>query len=501
VQVPTNAEIAQARGRIAAAGLTANSVGENLLKYYPVNDSGLLTVNSANIVDMNTFSGKIDHQLNVNNRLSGRYFFGQSFQSAPAFVGELTPANGPVDMFNSVTDPTRAMLAGLVWTSTVSSRTILEARLGYNRFSQTIGIANNVDPASLGINTGPLDAADFGVPYVSMGTFGYIGGVGGYPITTSPTHTVDVSGAVTQTRGQHTMKFGGNYQLGRNHSVRNRARSAFTVNGGGTFDDVDSLVGLLLGRFDSARRTFGSTSRDLSQYSIGAFVNDEWKASSRLTVSLGLRYDINSPVREANDVESNFIPGQGLVRIGSALDQLYHTDKNNFGPRAGIAWDVTGDGRTVFRSGYALTYDLPDFKTLHSPNTTWSGLGASSGAFTNPNLDVFSVTLNGSLGHAPTASSRPATTRTPACAATTCACSRAWRSTAAAPPASRRSTRSRCRSITGRRCTTTSTQRCSARCSSRTPSRCRTSARAGAISRGSATSTVRRSAPISPTRR
>src|SRR5436190_9110718 len=197
------------------------------------------------------------------------------------------------------------------------------------------------------------------------------------------------------------MKIGGNYQLGRNHSVRNRARSAFTVNGGGSFDDVDSLAGLLLGRFDSARRTFGSTSRDLSQYSIGAFVNDEWKASSRLTVSLGLRYDINSPITEANNIESNFIPGQGLVRVGSGLDQLYQTDKNNFGPRAGIAWDVTGDGRTVFRSGYALTYDLPDFKTLHSPNTTWSGLGASSGAFTNPNLDVFSVTLNGSLAHAP----------------------------------------------------------------------------------------------------
>jgi hypothetical protein len=401
-QVPSTSEISSARARIARAGLTTNPIGENLLKFYPVNDSGLLTVNSANVVDMNTFSGKVDHQINAANRVSGRYFFGQSFQSAPAFVGELTPANGPVDMFNSVTDPTRAQLAGVVWTSSLSSTSLLEARVGYNRFSQTIGINNQIDPASLGLNTGPLDQADFGVPAVYMGTFGYIGGVGGYPITTSPTQTYDVSGALTQTRGQHTLKVGGNYQLGKNHSVRNRARSVFTVAGGGSFDDVDSLVGLLLGRFDSARRSFGSTSRDLTQYSVGTFINDEWKASSRVTVSLGLRYELNSPIREVNGVASNFIVGQGLVRVGSSgLDELYHTSKNNFGPRAGVAWDLTGDGRTVLRTGYALTYDLPDFKTLHSPNTTWSGLGASSGAFTNPDLGVSSGTLNGNLANAP----------------------------------------------------------------------------------------------------
>lgn len=393
--VPTADEIGQARARIAAAGLSVSPIGENLLAYFPVDPSGLVTVNSANVVDMNTFSGKIDHQLNVNNRLSGRYFFGQSFQSAPAFVGELTPANGPVDMFNSVTDPTRAQLAGAVWTSTLSTRSILEVRLGYNRFSQTIAINNDVDPKSLGLDTGPLDAADFGVPAVYMGSFGYIGGVGGYPITTSPTQTWDVSGALTQTRGAHTIKMGGNYQLGTNHSVRNRARSIIEVSGGGTFDNVDSLTGLLLGRFDIASRSFGSTSRDLSQYSIGAFINDEWKVGSRMTVSAGLRYDMNSDLTEADDIASNFIPGRGLVRVGQGIDRLYKPDRNNFGPRAGIAWDVTGDGRTVLRSGYALTYDLPDFKTLHSPNTTWTGLGARAGSFTNPDLNNASVSLLG----------------------------------------------------------------------------------------------------------
>jgi hypothetical protein len=400
-QVPTAAQIGAARARIAAAGLSTNPIGENLLKFYPVTPSGQLTVNSANVANMNTFSAKIDHQVNPNNLVNGRFFFGNSYQSAPAFVGQLTPANGPQDMFNSVTDPTRIALAGFVWNSTLSNQSLLQVRFGYNRMSQTIDVNNKIDPQSLGLNTGPLDPIDFGVPAVTLGPFGYIGGVGGYPITTSPTQTIEVSAALTQTRAQHTVKIGGNWQLGKNHSVRNRARTNITATGGGSFDEVDSLVGLLLARFDTVSRSFGSTARDMSQSSFGLFVNDDWKASSRFTVSLGLRYDLNLPLKEVNNLASNFFADRGLVQVGSGLDRLYDVDKNNFGPRAGIAWDVNGDGKTSVRSGYALTYDLPDFKTIHSPNTTWSGLAASAGAMTNPNLGVYSVTLNGSQSMAP----------------------------------------------------------------------------------------------------
>jgi hypothetical protein len=83
------------------------------------------------------------------------------------------------------------------------------------------------------------------------------------------------------------------------------------------------------------------------------------------------------------------------------VDQLYKTDKNNFGPRLGLAWDLTGDGRTSLRAGYALTYDVPDFGAIHAPRTTFSGLGARAGAFTNPDLGLFSKTLAGDLGAAP----------------------------------------------------------------------------------------------------
>jgi carboxypeptidase family protein/TonB-dependent receptor-like protein len=394
--VPTLGEIGEARARIAGAGMTTSPIGEALLRYYPTDPSGQIVVEAPSIADMDSFSVKLDHRINSNNMVNGRYFYGNSFQSAPATVGELTPGgDNPSDLFNSVADPTRVNLLGLVWTSTLSPKLILETRFGYSRFSQTIAPNNSVNPDDLGLETGPLDQADFGVPAVYMGYFGYIGGIQGYPITTAPNASSDISSNLTWSKGQHTIKFGGNFQHATTFSVRNRARTGLTINGGGTFDNVDSLVGLLLARFDIASRTFGSTVRHLSQNSIGLYAGDDWKVSPRLTVSLGLRYDLSTALADKDNLTANFIPGEGLVQVGEGVDSLHDIDKNNFGPRAGLAYDLSGDGRTSLRAGYALTYDIPTFGTIHAPNTTFSGLGARAGAFTQPNLDVFSVSLVG----------------------------------------------------------------------------------------------------------
>jgi hypothetical protein len=394
VKVPTPAQIATARTRIANDGLTTNPIGENLLKYFPTDPSGQLNVQTPNVANMNTFAVKIDRQMNTNNLVNGRFFWGSSFQSAPASSSTLTPANGPADMFNSVTDPTRVMLVGAVWNSTISNNTLLETRFGFNSISQTIGVNNSVDPASLGLNTGPLDPADFGVPAVSVGGFGTIGGISGYPITTAPTTNTELSTALTHTKGEHTIKMGANYQYGYNRSVRNRARTSLSATGG-TNNDADALVGLLLGRFDTAARAFGQTERHMHQNTFGLFINDDWKASSRLTLTAGLRYEIFLPITERDNLASNFFPDRGLVQVGRGIDSLYNTDKDAFGPRAGLAWDVRGDGRTSVRAGYALTYDAPQFATVHSPGVS------RPGGFTNLDMGVFSVSLSGATSVLP----------------------------------------------------------------------------------------------------
>ena len=387
VHVPTPARISAARARIAAAGLQTNPIGENLLKFYPTDPTGSINVNAPNVSNMNTFSVKVDHNLNANNLINGRVFYGRNFQSAPAGnSGEIVPPNGPVDMFNSVTDPTVASLAGFVWNSTLSDRTLLETRVGFNLFSQTIEPNNKIDPQSLGINTGPLDAEDLGVPGVTT-PFGHIGGVGGYPITTKPTTTTQFSVALTQTRGPHTFKTGGTWDYAYNRSVRNQARTTLTANGR-TSSDVDALVGLLLARFENAARSFGQTERHMSQTSFGVFINDDWKVTSRLTLSAGVRYELFSPVKEQDNLATNFFPDRGLVQVGQGIDKLYNADTNNFGPRAGLAWDVMGDGQTSVRAGYALTYDSAQIGVVHP------------GLFSTPTLGVFRVARADAALHA-----------------------------------------------------------------------------------------------------
>src|SRR5262249_59461002 len=95
-----------ARQRIAAAGLQTSPIGENLIKYYPTDPTGTLHVLGQTVANMNTFSVKVDHQLNRNHLINERVFYGRSFQSAPAgnSGGHLPPTSPrPVVLFSSVT--------------------------------------------------------------------------------------------------------------------------------------------------------------------------------------------------------------------------------------------------------------------------------------------------------------------------------------------------------------------------------------------------------------
>ena len=94
-------------------------------------------------------------------------------------------------------------MAGVSWIELRNNK-ILESRLGFTRFAQLLGISNKVDPKSLGIDTGPLSPADFGVPYVYLlpGYGGYIGGVQGYPDHHAPRSDLGLVGALLVGEGK-----------------------------------------------------------------------------------------------------------------------------------------------------------------------------------------------------------------------------------------------------------------------------------------------------------
>lgn len=406
--VPTPDEIANAKKDIANKGFMIDTAGQKLLNFFPTDPSGLIIAETPATASANTFGIKFDYKLNDQNSIAVRYILGDSLQSAPPFAG-LPPGPGnPPDLFNSVA-PSRAQMAGVSLTSNFGNNKILESRLGFTRFAQLLGINNSIDPKSLGVDTGPLTPADFGVPYVyllPLGYGGYIGGVQGYPLTTRPDQTWDWSEHFSWVKGNHTIKLGGNFQRAYTNSLRNNARTGlllgyFTYYVAISPDPVqDSVEELLLGKADNANRSFGDTHRHIVENSVGFYGQDDWKIKPRITLTFGLRYDIFGNVRDRNNLAANFLPNRGIVQVGQGIDRLYNVDYHDFGPRLGFAWDIFGNGKTALRAGYSLAYDTPNFSTLASP---YSLAGASAGAFTQPtpNLGSFSVSLTGQQTVAP----------------------------------------------------------------------------------------------------
>jgi hypothetical protein len=432
VLIPTQGDLAAALADFANPAvnpnnLPLNTAGLNMLKFYPCSDGNggfvsctpgaanaavdtggfTQTISSPNTDKMSSYIMRIDHKMNDKMQLSGRYTFADSVQSAPLGGYTLPPAPGSglgPDAFNSIA-PTRVQLAGATWTYSISSNKILDVRFNWSRYAQILAPNNKVNPLDLGIDTGPLNPADFGVPpvYASSVTYGNPGGIQGYPLSTRPTQNYNASAKFSWIKGKHAFKIGGSYEYASTFSLRNRARTGLV-----SFQtDFETLIDqLLLGRIDEAGRSFGDTSRHLYQPSMGLFFQDEWKVTPRVTISYGLRWDVNGALGDADKIASNFFPcaepeptvcapkgfPNGLVQVQEGFPRLYNLDLKNFGPRAGLAWDVFGNGKTALRIGYAMSYDVANFSAISAPYTFQ---GARAGAFTNSNLGVFSVTADG----------------------------------------------------------------------------------------------------------
>jgi Carboxypeptidase regulatory-like domain/TonB dependent receptor/TonB-dependent Receptor Plug Domain len=308
---------------------------------------------------LTSFIAKIDQNFNPANKLTGRYFFGDSVQSFPL---ALTASGGQLPGFNTYT-PTRVQLVSLSYVHTFGSNKVNDLRYGWNRFAEGFFPGDqSFAPSSIGLNTG-TGAADQGLPIILMGGFAQLGAT-----SSVPRHRVDSNNQLIDgfswNKGKHNIKFGFDFHR---TSVQQyfdkyfRGRLKFDGSTLGT-----PLQDFLAGDVDSGFQYFGDSTRHTYQNNYGFYVQDSYRITPRVTLNYGLRWDYFGVMGEKNDLLSNITsvsPAAGtgtftLTQVGQpGLSQLYNPNYHNFAPRLSFAWDMTGKGTSVIRAGYGIFFD------------------------------------------------------------------------------------------------------------------------------------------------
>ena len=360
--------IADALAECSAPGALypCSAISEKLASYLPYNpgptDQLFTDFNNTNRADNGIL--KSDYRFSEKHSFAVTYFIGDSLQTEED-VNVLNP------IFLSQAK-TRAQVIGGGWTWVPSSVLTNQFHIGYNRFWQQVVVADhNLNPASIGIDTGVTNPIDFGLPEIRISGFEShtIGGNGSWPLYTTPNQTLQFSDNVSYVRGKHWLRFGGEFRTGATDNLRDTYGPGYVrfTGGGGPQSALENFT---TGYADYGYVAVGNSHRYVSQKSFGVFIEDQWRARQRLTLNLGLRYDLTFPITEQHDLLANFDPVQGMVQVGKQISQPYNTDYKNFAPRLGFAYDIFGTGKTVIRAGGGIIYEIPHISVFIGQNST-----------------------------------------------------------------------------------------------------------------------------------
>ena len=306
-----------------------------------------------------------------------------------------------------------------------------EVRAGFNRNHYRDNIpayGQNYPSSDLAVPGVPNNPTVNGLTLFQPSGFRRIGEPG-YTPTFSTSQEFQYGDTLNIIHGKHSIKLGPQIRLSQFNLFQvGQPRGRFSFSGEFTADDPSSgdgtgvgLADMLLGDPSTAVIStltyFGNR-----QKTYGAFVQDDYKLSSSLTLNLGLRYDYTTPITEAHNRQSNFDFATGqLVVAGQngASDGLVTTDKADFSPRLGLAYSPFPSHKTVIRAGYGrffsyqeirtgdplqLGYNLPFFFEPSFVSDGITPILTVSGGFPSLNLSqakFAGVTSNDSRLHAP----------------------------------------------------------------------------------------------------
>ncbi|MGB0052571.1 MAG: carboxypeptidase-like regulatory domain-containing protein, partial [Terracidiphilus sp.] len=345
----------------------------------------------------NTFDGRVDWDATRNNMFFLRFSYDNSVNSKTSEFKNL-PAGG-----GTGNNPTHARGYDLGYTHIFSSNIVNEAHIAYNRdnYGYQPPMFGDYVSKDLGIVNANINQETTGGALIGgwKGNLEYTGDYGLYAV---PQNTYEINDSVSMVHGDHTLKYGGTFIRRQVEFFNPQEGKGYFWIDEGTVDYTGYEVSeLLAGGMDQYE--IGSQSgyfANIGQED-GLFVQDEWRVNHKLTLDYGMRWDYLSRPYEAHNQQAAFNVDTGTVMLAgqngisrSIIAQQYH----NFGPRAGFAYNLTGDGKTVLRGGYGIFYFL-DYGGIDNQLGEQAPFGGSNDYLST---NGYCTTFTGQLSTSPT---------------------------------------------------------------------------------------------------
>ena len=318
---------------------------------------------------------KVDHRFSSRDTVSGRFLWHASDPYNP-FRGSNLPNFG-------IWSVNRYSMVSINYTRMISNSMVNEVRASFTRTreAETKTLYSSRDfGGEFGITPPTNDPILFGFPSIAITGIETFGDTKEFP-KRNVVNNWQVADTATWVKGRHVIKGGFDVVRTQYFEPWNRDTRG-TLNFNGRWTGV-AWSEFLLGYLYSSSWQRGSVSNYLYATSVGSFLQDDFKLSNRLTLNLGLRWEINGPLAEKYGRLVNFVPHlnkiiiandaavpdleakiaavklQGKVGLGREYGlpaSLVNTQYRNLAPRFGIAWRPFGGTKTVVRGGYGIFY-------------------------------------------------------------------------------------------------------------------------------------------------
>jgi len=373
---------------------TFSTPGINYFKLYPAPNSGTNSfIYSPNAeYYSNTADGRVDYRFNDNNLFFVRYSYNGVTVTTPSALPDVNLPNiGVIQPGGSVSYPGSSIdgahQAILNFTHIFSPKTSLELKAGYtyiNNSSLPLNYGKYFGNA-MGVPNANVDLFTSALPNVSTTGFAGLGVSTSLPLYDRD-NTFQYGGNLTQVRGRHTLKFGAvliRRQIYNEEPSSGSGTYSFTSSPNNTATKVSSivpLINLLQGTNLSVARVTQLAPRYLRSWEPSFYAQDDWRVTTKLTLNLGLRYDIITPDIALGNNISQFDPVLGKVLVAgvnASNTTGIQTDYRSIGPRFGFAANVRpgsvirgGFGLVFYRdnTGPSVPFSNPPFVATYSPN-------------------------------------------------------------------------------------------------------------------------------------